>query len=89
MIADLEALRNALARGHVPPVLCAPIPETADKCERISLQLEAKLTVGRAAVETVDQIRRTLVAHGALLEGDQITDIAALIGLLLPPSGKG
>ncbi len=84
MITDLPALRAALRDGRVPAPLCH-VPNGADKCRRLAGELDLELGAGRGAIETVEAIRETLVAFGALNKNDRVTDVAELIAALLPP----
>lgn len=71
--------------------LCTGAPLTKDKSilRHAGVQTRMELEAGRAAIETVAEIRETLIAFGALDPNDRITGLADLLDVLLPPSQQG
>lgn len=55
----------------------------------VGIQTRMELEAGRAAIETVAEIRETLIAFGALEQNDRITGLADLLDVLLPPQAQG
>ncbi len=71
--------------------LCSGKPLTKDKAalRALGVQTRSEIEAGRAAIETVGEIRETLIAFGALDPNDRITGLADLLDVLLPPQQQG
>ena len=83
MITDISILRTALSTGYLPPSITGADPA---KLQRLGVELTLQLGEGREAIEENERIRAALVAFGALDPTDQVTGLADLIDVLLPPS---